>query len=308
MKRTISPRALVALLIVAAIAVYVVACTRNGEEPPVTDETPPVQESDAAIEEFEKRRVEYEESLAKMEVPALSREMVKDSQARTEPFNSPAARDIERRAQELRDRQQPVEPLAKALAATLTVADASSHIGMLTVYEISKPTYYALKPEFRYQVLMDALSKAEVMNAWGVPHMFLTQPAAEAIICEGPAIERYLYPVLDVNTETRVFGSSEVERYKPGDPHHYQVKDYALALIFAVRGDRSFEIPGTREGRDGYIERIRKEAASGGRAAPPSRDVASRGPTLPNCEPRGDATQTPTQNAPAAQAAQTARK
>jgi hypothetical protein len=307
MDRKLSSGLLIALLLVAVVALYLTSCSPDvPPEPPTTDVTP-VDEPDPAVEEFERRRQAYEDRLAKMLVPEIAQEMVEDSQARTEPFNSPAAREIRRRARQLEADGKPVEPLAKELAATLKAPDASSHVGLLTVQKISPATYYALKPEFRYQVLMDALSKAEVMNAWGVPHSFLNQPAARAIICEGPAIERYLYPVLDVATKTEVFGSSEVERFKEGDPNAYQVKDYALALIFAARGDTSFEMPATREARDEYIGTIRKNAAARARAAP-SSGAESRGPKLPVCPPRGDATQTPTQNAPAAQAAQTARK
>jgi hypothetical protein len=307
MDRKLSSGVGIAFLIIAVVALYLTSCSPEvPPEPPAADATP-VDEADPAVEEFERRRQEYENRLATMPVAEVSAEMAKDSQARTESFNSPAAREVRRRARQLVADGKPVEPLAKELAATLNAADASSHIGLLTLHKISPDTYYALKPEFRYQVLMDALSKAEVMNAWGVPHSFLNQPAARAIICEGPAIERYLYPVLDVATKTQVFGNSEVERFKEGDPNAYQVKDYALALIFAVRGDTSFEMPATREGRDEYIGTIRKNAAARARVAP-SSGPEGRGPKLPVCPPRGDATQTPTQNAPAAQAAQTARK
>jgi hypothetical protein len=303
MDRKLSSGVVIAFLIIAVVALYLTSCSPEvSPEPPVT-EVPPVEEPDPAIEEFERRRQDYEDRLAKMPVAEISQEMVKDSQARTEPFNSPAAREIRKRARQLEKDGQPVEPLAKELAATLKAPDASSHIGLLTVHKVSPATYYALKPEFRYQVLMDALSKAQVMNAWGVPDSFLTQPAARAIICEGPAIEKYLYPVLDVPTKTEVFGSSEVQRFKEDDPNVYQVKDYALALIFAARGDTSFAIPGTRTERDAYIDSIRKEGSAGGRAAP-SRAAEGRGPVLPKCPPRGDATQTPAQNAPAVQTSQ----
>jgi hypothetical protein len=294
-----------ALLVVVGIGIYLVSCGKT-EQPPPTTEVPP-ESPDPAVEEFETRRADYEEKLADMTVPALSQELAKDSQDRLESFNSPAAREVRQRAAALIEARMPVEPLAKELAATLQAADSSSHIGLLTLHKISPPTYYALDPEFRYRVLMDALSKAEVMNAWGIPHAFLTQPAARAIICEGPAIERYLYPVLDVDTKTEVFGTSELNRYEEDDENVYRVKDYALALIFAVRGDTSFEIPDTREGRDGYIETIRKQANARARV-PPAGTAEGRGPQLPDCPGRGDATQTPTQKEPPAQTAQSARK
>jgi hypothetical protein len=305
MARKVSAGAIAALLVVVGVAIYLVSCGKT-EPPPTTEVTPP-EPPDPAIEEFEKRRVEYEGQLTDMPVAALAEELVKDSQERIESFNSPAARELRRRAEGLKKAGSPVEPLAKELAATLKAPDASSHIGLLTVHKISPETYYALQPDFRYRVLMDALSKAEVMNAWGVPHAFLTQPAARAIICEGPAIERYLYPVLDVATKTEVFGASEVDRYEEENPNVYLVKDYALALIFAIRGT-TFEMPATRGGRDEYIQTVRKEAAARARPAPARTPEGSGGPILPDCPPRGDATQTPTQNAPAAQAAQTARK
>ncbi len=307
MTKKTSSSVLAALLVLAGVAIYLSSCSRNGVEEPTADVPSPPEEPDPAIEEFEQRREAYERRLVAMPVAEIAQEMVKDSEDRTESFNSPAAREIRRRAAVLQHEKKPVEPLAKELAATLKAPDASSHIGLLTLHKINPATYYALDPEFRYRVLMDALSKAQVMNAWGIPDSFLTQPAARAIICEGPAIERYLYPVLDIATKTEIFGSSEVERFKEDDPDAYQVKDYALALIFAARGDTSFRMPETRQGRDEYIGTVRKSAAARTRVAPPG-EAESGGPKLPVCPPRGDATQTPTQNAPAAQAAQTARK
>jgi hypothetical protein len=303
MARKGSAGAIAAVLIVVGVAVYLVSCGEK-EPPPVMEVLEP---SDPAVEEFEKRRQEYEGQLGSMPVSGLAEEIAKDSREGVESFNSPAAREVRRRAKELSDDGASVEPLAKELAGTLEAPDASSHIGLLTLHKISPATYYALDPDFRYRVLMDALSKAQVMNAWGVPHAFLTQPAARAIICEGPAIERYLYPVLDVDTKTEVFGAAEQERYKEEDPNVYRVKDYALALIFAIRGG-SFEMPATREERDGYIQTIKKEATARARSAPP-RGAEGSGPKMPECPPRGDATQAPTQNEPPpAQAAQTARK
>jgi hypothetical protein len=113
-------------------------------------------------------------------------------------------------------------------------------------------------------VLTDALRTAEYFNAWGVPHLFLTQPAGRAIICEGPAMEKYLYTLLNDERPALVWGGSDAG--EQSEMYHYRVMDYAWALIYEARGQPLQEIPSTPEERNKLIDEMRKQPPNPARA------------------------------------------
>lgn len=249
----ISARVIARVLLAAGVAAIITSCVRE----PI--EEAPAEQLDADLAQFEERRLERERTLAAMPVPELARQLTADSDSSVEPFNSAAVRDVRRRAREIRQKEGSVEELARELAATLTEPDASSHLGLLALLELSPEAYRAVYPHFRYRVLTDALSKAEYFNAWGIPHLFLTQPAGRAIIGEGRGIEPYLHPLLDLDRPTEVFGGSEAGAAH--DEYKYRVKDYALALIYQARGT-PIELPKDPAARDRLIEQTKKDAGT----------------------------------------------
>jgi hypothetical protein len=235
-------------LTVVALLLLVSACGKDPKPQPV-DET-----IDPQLAAFENRRVEYEHKLENMPVAELAREVATDSSQHVEPFNSAAVREVRRRGADV----------AKELAASLREPDASSHLALLAVLDVSPEVYRTVDPDFRYQVLTDALRQAEYFNAWGVPHLFLTQPAGRAIICEGRGMEKYLYTLLNDDRPALVWGGSDAG--EQSEAYRYRVMDYAWALIYAARGEPLENIPSTQDDRNKQIEELRKQPPNSARA------------------------------------------
>jgi hypothetical protein len=267
------------------IAVCLLALSAGCErEPPPT---PPVSEDlDPSLAAFEKKRVEREQQLSAMPVVELAQAVASDSAQHVEPFNSAAVREIRKRAKDRKPEER--DALAKELAATLKEADARSHLGLVAVREVSPTVYRAVDADFRYRVLTDALARSEYFNAWGVPHLFLDQPAGRTIICENRGIERYLYPLLDLDQPTPVFGGGEI--VEEHEAYGYRVKDYAWALLNQLRGT-PVEIPMSPKERDVLIEQTKR--------VPPASDKIPVGQPTIDC---GEANDTPDQTQAPAQA------
>lgn len=236
--------------LVACVAAILAGCAREAD-PPVQ---PPISEEvDPSLAEFEKKRLEKEERLAKLPVAELSQAVAEDSAQHVESFNSAAVREIRRRAEA--DPAQG-DALAKKLAGSLREPDARSALGLMALRDLNPAVYQTVDANFRYQVLADALQKAEFYNAWGVPHLFLDQTASLTIICENRGIEKYLYPLLDNANPAPVFGGAEI--VEEHDSYGYRVKDFAWALINRLRGT-PVEIPVSPKERDSLIDRMKKE-------------------------------------------------
>jgi hypothetical protein len=236
-------------LTMVVLLVLVAACGRRDPPPQPVDET-----IDPKVAAFEAKRLEYEHKLEAMPVAELAREVATDSSQHIEPFNSAAVREVRRRGGDV----------AKELAASLREPNASSHLGLLALLDVSPEVYRTVDADFRYDVLTDALRTAEYFNAWGVPHLFLTQPAGRAIICEGPAMEKYLYTLLEDERPALVWGGSDVG--EQSEAYRYRVKDYAWALIYEARGQPLKDIPSTPDERNKLIAEVLKQPPNGARA------------------------------------------
>lgn len=260
----------------AVLLLLTVACERKPSPTPVDESVDP------ELAEFEEKRLERERKLEAMPVPELARELASDSAQHVEPFNSAAVREVRRR---VRDGAKPEEiaAIATELKASLRDPDARSHLGLLALRNVSPDVYRSVDADFRYQVLTDALRSAEFFNAWGVPHLFLTQPAGRAITCEDSGIEKYLYPLLDLDKPTLIWGGSEAGAEH--DEYAYRVKDYAWALIYAERGEPVANIPKSPKERDLLIEQTKKEAsARNAKSAQSGRVKAAEVVQKPGCE------------------------
>lgn len=244
-----------ASLAALACLAFVIGCGRK-EEP----STPKVDESlDPGLATFEENRRKRERELDEMMLPQLAEAVASDSAQHVEPFNSAAVRELKGRGPEV----------AQALAATLREPDARSLLGLLTLLEIDPTAYRALDPDFRYRVLTEGLRTATFFNAWGVPHLFLDQPAGRAIVCEEPGIEKYLYTLLNDDRPAEIWGGSELAQ--DAADYKYRVMDYAWALILANRDQPLPDVadPGTR---GNAIAKLSKEPPNTARA----RATASR--------------------------------
>ena len=108
--------------------------------------------------------------------------------------------------------------------------------------------YRELDSAFRINVLVDALQNSENFNTWGLPHLYWEE-AAQAIIDEGEVAEKPLRLLLDDLRPAPMWGQEEVVEYRAYD---YRVRDYAWALILAIRGE-TLEIPTDPAQRDELI-------------------------------------------------------
>jgi hypothetical protein len=199
---------------------FVTGCVQKetGPTKPEVDETP-----DPGLVAFEENRRKRESELREMPLPQLAEAVASDSAQHVEPFNSAAVRELKGRGPDV----------AKELVENLREPDARSLLGLLTLLEVNPTAYRTLPPEFRYQVLAEGLRTATFFNAWGVPHLFLDQPAGRAIVCEEPGIEKYLYTLLNDDRPAQIWGGSEIA--EDAAEYNYRVRDYAWALILAHR-------------------------------------------------------------------------
>ena len=178
---------------------------------------------DPGLAAFEETRRKRERELDEMPLTQLAEAVASDSAQHVEPFNSAAVRELKGRGPEV----------AKELVSNLREPDARSLLGLLTLLEINPTIYRTLDPDFRYRVLTEGLKTATFFNAWGVPHLFLDQPAGRAIVCEDSGIEKYLYTLLNDDRPAQIWGGSELA--EDVAEYNYRIMDYAWALILANR-------------------------------------------------------------------------
>jgi hypothetical protein len=257
-------------LVALACLAFVIGCGKKEEGPtkPEVDETP-----DPGLVTFEENRRKRERELREMPLPQLAEAVASDSAQHVEPFNSAAVRELKGRGPEV----------AKELVANLREPDARSLLGLLTLLEVNPTVYRSLPPDFRYRVLTEGLKTAEFFNAWGVPHLFLDQPAGRAIVCEEPGIEKYLVTLLNDDRPALIWGGSELA--EDAAEYNYRVKDYAWALILANRDQPLPDVadPGKRSEE---IAKLGKQPPNSARA----RATASRNEICNRYAPQQSAT------------------
>ena len=169
------------------------------------------------LRSLQEKRSEYERQLRLMPIRGLAQRMEADSEKGLEPFNSPAYREAISRG----------EGASSELKSTLTKEDRSSLLGLLALRKVSPAEYSSLEPKFRVTVLTDALKNSRYFNTWGIPNLYW-EDAAKAIIDEKQEAVEALKPLLKDTRPALLFGSEGATLYQQ---NHYQVKDYASALL-----------------------------------------------------------------------------
>lgn len=228
------------LLRLGAIVLIVSSCQNRsnpitGSGANRTEKPEIVDKRTAVLQDAQKKREARTQELKGMDVSRLAQELEKESQTRTEYFNSMAYKEMIARGRDA----------AGPLATLITKPDRSSSLGLLALSQIGPEQYRQLKPELRVAILVDALKTSEYFNTWGLPHLRWTD-AAKAIIAEGEAATKPLTALLSDKREAPTWGSEEHAEFKK---YKYRVCDYAWALLNEI-GGRKVTIPEDPAARD----------------------------------------------------------
>jgi hypothetical protein len=173
----------------------------------------------------------------------LLNNLVEQSKAQVEPFNSPAYRELETRTN--------VD--SKTL---LALANENPNVGgllpLLLLQKLNKRSYLQTPPARRASILTDALRRSKNFNVWGLPNFYL-EPAALALIETGSAATPALKRMLGDTRPAPVFGSQEYMIY---ERLKYRLCDYALFFLEQIGGNSKFNVPASLSDRNALIKQI----------------------------------------------------
>ncbi len=180
-----------------------------------------------------------------MDNATLLKNLVEQSTAQKEPFNSLAYRELQGRT----------DVSADSLASLVRdIHNGNALLPLLLLRKLNNKAYLDLPADLRATVLTDALQNSKMFNTWGLPHAYL-EDASRAMLESGksayPAIRRML-------SDTRpapVFGGQEVMEYKR---YKYRLCDYALFFLEKMQGNADFKMPMAIADRDALIQGMSK--------------------------------------------------
>lgn len=232
-----NPRRSAQLLVTGVTLMLLFGCAGGGQTPRPSG----LPEQVKQLEDFAHLRDARVKQLSEMTVADLAGALQQDSERGREPWNSLAVAEVQRRGAEV----------APGLAEFVKERDRSSFLTLMGIRAVNKDVYARIEPDLRIGILVDTLGKAESFNAFGLPHLYWEDPA-NAIIEEGPAAEKDLFPLLDDKRPAPMWGEEQVLEY---EAYQYRVADYALALIRAIRGERE-PVPQDPAARDDLIQQL----------------------------------------------------
>lgn len=232
-----SSRRIVRLLLMGSTLILLVSCTGAGQTSPPSG----LPEQVKQLDEFAQLRDARIKQLSDMTVAELAGALQQDSERGREPWNSLAVAEVQRRGAEV----------APGLAEFIKEHDRSSFLTLMAIRSVNKDVYARLEADLRIGILVDTLAKSTYFNAFGLPHLYWEDPA-NAIIEEGPAAEKDLFPLLTDNRPAPMWGEEQVLEFQA---YQYRVADYALALIRAVRAEKE-PVPQDPAARDDLIRQM----------------------------------------------------
>ncbi len=174
-----------------------------------------------ALQDADQKRNDWKGKLKGMDNTQLAAALASESERGLEPFNSMAYSEAVSRGQ----------TVAPDLAKSIVKLDRSSLLTLLAVRKTSRTTYDTVDQVKRVTILAESLRTSKSFNTWGLPHV-KWEYASESLIVEGPAAEKALLPLLDDTREAPTWGSEDYMEY---DRYKYRVRDYAWALLAAIR-------------------------------------------------------------------------
>jgi hypothetical protein len=195
------------------------------------------------MKQVQEQRGQKLSRLQKEDIAALAARLESQSRKGIEPWNSLAYEEIVSRG----------ETGAAELATLLSSPDQGSLLGLLAVMKANPKRYADMAPDFRVNVLLDALKKSIHFNVWGLP-IGGWEDAGSALIGEGKKAESALYTLLKDDRAAPVWGSQGLREYRE---YQYRVKDYSLSLIYAIK-HMPDELPESQAERDKLIDELLK--------------------------------------------------
>jgi hypothetical protein len=233
---------LIQSLCLISIMLLGVGCAGVSQAPAAGQEQ--VQQQETVVAEAQAKREQTMKQYKEMTVPQLAEQLVADSDRGLEPFNSMAFTEMVGRGEEA----------APELAPQLKHADHSSLLGLLALRKMSPKIYRSLDANFRVLVLVETLKTTKYFNTFGLPSV-AWEDAAKAIIEEGEAATGELIPLLKDERPAPTWGSEDYMEYQT---YQYRVKDYAWALLLAIR-DKPVQIPVDPAERDRLIKELQRQ-------------------------------------------------
>ena len=180
-----------------------------------------------------------------MDNATLLKNLVEQSTAQKEPFNSLAYRELQGRT----------DVSADSLASLIRdMHNGNALLPLLLLRKLNNKAYLDLPADLRAAVLTGALQNSKMFNTWGLPHGYL-EDASRAMLESGKSAYPALRRMLSETRPAPVFGGQEFMEYKR---YKYRLCDYALFFLEKMQGNVDFKMPMAVADRDSLIREMLK--------------------------------------------------
>jgi hypothetical protein len=224
------------MLLLAAVA----GCSSKDKSNVLTDEQ---NKAKSKLESQIKEAAQTKQTYHAMDNPALLAKLMEQSKAQTEPFNSPAYRELKGRT----------DVDSKSLVALVKDnGNAGGLLPLLLLRKLDNQSYLQLPAELRAKILTDALQNSKYFNVWGLPNFYI-EDASHAMMEAGKTAAPALKRMLSDCRPAPVFGSQEYMQYKR---YNYRLCDYALFFLKNIGDNASFRMPVSPADRDSAIKEL----------------------------------------------------
>jgi hypothetical protein len=209
----------------------------------------PLSESQTAaktkLESLQQIVAQTAQTYKAMDNATLLKNLVEQSTAQKEPFNSLAYRELQGRT----------DVSADSLASLIRdMHNGNALLPLLLLRKLNNKAYLDLPADLRAAVLTDALQNSKMFNTWGLPHGYL-EDASRAMLESGKSAYPALRRMLSETRPAPVFGGQEFMEYKR---YKYRLCDYALFFLEKMQGNVDFKMPMAVADRDSLIREMLK--------------------------------------------------
>lgn len=222
------------------LCIAIAGCTSTDKGNVLTDDQ---NKAKTRLESQMKEAAQTKQAYHAMDNAALLTKLVEQSKAQTEPFNSPAYRELKGRT----------DVDSKSLVALMKDnGNAGGLLPLLLLRKLDNSSYLQVPAELRARILTDALQNSKYFNVWGLPNFYL-EDASNAMIEVGKSAAPALKRMLADTRPAPVFGSQEYMVYKK---YNYRLCDYALFFLKNIGDNTKFRMPVSVPDRDAAIKEL----------------------------------------------------
>ena len=213
---------------------------RDKSAPPLTDAQ---NSAKTTLESQMKAAADTAQTYHAMDNPTLLNNLLEQSKAQKEPFNSLAYRELKTRTN--------VD--FNSLATLVKQNDnAAGLLPLLLLRKLDNKSYMAVPIKVRATILTDALQSSKNFNTWGLPNLYL-EDASRAMFEAAPATYPALRRMLSDTRPAPVFGSQEYTVYLR---YKYRLCDYALFFLESKQANIDSHTPVSPADRDALIKTL----------------------------------------------------